>query len=132
MKLSRIEVMEESQIKKLKEAGVSTIEKLVASGTTQSGRKEIARRSRLSEKLIDRWVKHADLFRIKGVAGLKVVLLEATGVITMKDLAKQNPEKLHANMININNKKQIVERVPGMVQVRRWVTTAKKLPVNIK
>lgn len=131
-KLSRIEGIDDKSALKLKNAGITTIEKLLETGSTANGRKEISKSAKISEKLIERWVNHADLFRIKGIAGHKAELLEAVGVSTIKDLAKKKPDKIYNEMILVNDKKNLVERVPGMVQVERWVDTAKKLPSVIK
>ena len=54
---------------KLKAAGVSTVEKLLELGATAKGRDELSASTGISTKLLLNWVNHADLFRIKGVAG---------------------------------------------------------------
>ena len=46
----------------------------------------MAEATEIDEKLILKWVNHADLFRIKGVAGQFAELLEASGVDTVKEL----------------------------------------------
>jgi len=61
----------------------------------------------ISEALILKWVHHADLFRIRGVAGQYVELLEAAGVDTVVELAydhcsrswhpRSDAERLHAS-----------------------------------
>jgi predicted RecB family nuclease len=131
-KLSRIDSLDEAAMTKLKSAGITTIEKLLMEGATQANRKEISKKTKISEKLVTRWVNHADFFRIKGIAGHKSELLEAVGVMNTKDLAKANPTKLYDAMLVYNNKKHLVQRVPGMVQVERWVQTAKKIPRIVK
>lgn len=52
-------------------------------------------------------------------------LLEAAGVDTVKELARRNPENLLQAMIEANNKRKMVRRVPAMAQVTGWVETAK-------
>ena len=131
-KLSKIEGIGDSFAEKLKGAGITTIEKLLAEGATSQGRKEIAKKSKISEKLISKWVHHADLFRIKGIAGQKAELLEASGVDSVKTLAKSKPESLYTSMLQMNEKKNLVQRVPGMVQIQRWVETARKMPSVVK
>lgn len=131
-KLNKITGISPEQAVQLKSAGVTTIEKLLSHGDTRLGRKAIAQKARINEKLVGKWVHHADFFRIKGIAGLKAELLEACGVPTVNTLAKQDPDKLYEKMVKLNSKKAMVERVPGMVQVRRWVKTAKKLKPVVK
>ena len=65
---------------KFKTAGVTTVEDLLEQGATPQARKALAEKSGVAEQLVLRWVNHADLFRIKGVAGQYAELLEAAGV----------------------------------------------------
>ena len=48
----------------LKGAGISNIEQLLLAGASSKGRKELARKTGLSGKLILRWVNMCDLFRV--------------------------------------------------------------------
>ena len=131
-KLSKIEGINDTYSEKLKNAGVTTIEKLLAEGGKGDGRKAIAKKARISEKLIRKWVNHADLFRIKGIAGSKAELLEAVGINTLKDLSKKKPDQLHEKMFQVNEQKNHVQRVPGIIQVKKWVAAAKKMPAMVK
>ena len=65
---------------KLEAAGVKTVEGLLKAGADPGGRTTVAEASGISEHLILKWVNHADLFRIHGVAGEYAELLEASGV----------------------------------------------------
>ncbi|HBS05776.1 MAG TPA: DUF4332 domain-containing protein [Leptospiraceae bacterium] len=131
-KLNRIEGIDDKAAQKLKSVGITTIEKLLEQASKPQDRKQISKEARVSEKQLLKWVNHADLFRIKGIAGLKAELLEATGVDTIKELAKRKPENLYESLLEMNKKKNFVERVPGMVQVKRWVTTAKRMKPMVK
>jgi Domain of unknown function (DUF4332) len=126
-KLNKIYGINEAYSEQLKSAGVTTVEKLLLHGESREGRKAISIKARIDEKLVSRWVHHADFFRIKGIAGLKTVLLEAAGIGTVKALAGQDPDRLYEKLVKINDSKQLIERVPGIVQVRRWVKTAQRL-----
>lgn len=126
-KLNKITGITEEFALQLKSAGVTTVEKLLEHGETRQGRKAIAQKARINEKLVERWVRHADFFRIKGIAGLKAELLDACGVQTISALAKQDPDRLYESMLQYNGRKGLVERVPGIIQVRRWVRTARQL-----
>ncbi len=125
-KLDKISGINGTTAGKLKKAGVTTIEKLLSQGSTRQGRKSIAKNTRINEKNIEQWVHHADFFRIKGIAGLKADLPDAVGVNTLQKLSKQKPDKLLEGMHVANSRHKLVERVPGMVQVKRWVSEAKK------
>lgn len=131
-KLTKIYGIDDDMAIRLKSAGVTTVEKLLEHGETREGRKAIAIKARINQKQVDKWVNHADFFRVKGIAGLKAELLEQVGVPTVKHLARQDPDKLYDKMERYNERKNLVERVPGLVQVRRWVKTAKRLKPAVK
>ncbi len=132
MKLDRIDGLERKYEIKLRDMGIHTIHDLLGRAGNPAGRKLLASESKINEKMIHRWVKLADLFRIKGIAGHKAGLLEAIGVQDLRQLARQNPDRLYEDMVVINEKKRMVQRVPGLIQVRRWVDTAKEMTPLVK
>lgn len=128
MNLKEIEGIGPDFEAKLKEAGITSIEKLLEAGKTKGGRKKIADDSGISEKKVLTWVNHADLMRIKGIGGEYSELLEAAGVDTVKELAQRNAENLHAKMKEVNEKKKLTRLVPSAETLGEWVAEAKKLP----
>ena len=127
-KLETIEGIGPTYAQKLIDAGIETTEALLERGTTPKGRKELAEITDISPKLILRWINMADLFRIKGIGQEYSDLLEAAGVDTVPELAQRNPENLHSKLVEANNQKQLVRRVPGLAQITEWVAQAKQLP----
>lgn len=83
--------------------------------------------SGISEHLILKWVNHADLFRIHGVAAEYAELLEASGVDTVPELAQRNAAHLQSKMAEANEEKKLVRRVLAESEVEEWVTEAKGL-----
>ncbi|MBN2396327.1 MAG: DUF4332 domain-containing protein, partial [Candidatus Atribacteria bacterium] len=121
----------EVNAKKLKKAGISSVEKLLKMGAEPAGRKEIAGKAGLDENVILKWVNFADLFRIKGVASEYSELLEASGVDTVVELSKRVPENLIKKIEEVNQEKKLVRRVPVLSEVKKWIDQAKKLPREI-
>lgn len=115
---------------KLKKAGITTTEKLLAKGATKKGRLELAAETGISDALILTWTNHADLFRIKGVAGQFAELLEKGGVDTVKEFKMRNAENLHAKLVEVNEAggKKICGRVPAVVELQKMIDQAKELP----
>jgi predicted flap endonuclease-1-like 5' DNA nuclease len=113
---------------KLKGAGISTTEALLKEGATRAGREKIAKETGVSHALILRWVNHVDLFRLKGVQTQYAELLEASGVDSIPELAQRDPAHLHPKMVETNEKKKLVRKLPTLAQVTEWVAQAKKLP----
>ena len=114
---------------KLKAAGIRSVEALLKQGATPKGRKEIVAAG-FSKGEILRWVNHADLFRVKGVAWQYAELLEAAGVDTIVELSKRDPENLAETMVkkNASGPKKLVQLVPSPKSVKAWIAQAKKLP----
>ena len=127
-KLSYIEGIGEVYSGKLKAAGIGSADSLLKKGATPKGRKEIAEKSGISEKLILEWVNHIDLYRVRGVGSEYADLLEEAGVDTVVELAQRSPANLYAKMIEVNQQKRLVRRMPLEYQVSRWVEEAKMLP----
>jgi predicted flap endonuclease-1-like 5' DNA nuclease len=126
--LIKIEGIGEKYAMQLKMIGISTTETLLDRGRSPQGREVIAKKSDISKKLILEWVNLADLFRIKGVGEEYSDLLEEAGVDTVVELAQRNPNNLYQSVVEVNQKKKLVRKLPPQGQVRDWVKQAKKLP----
>jgi predicted flap endonuclease-1-like 5' DNA nuclease len=113
---------------KLRAAGIASVEKLLESGATAKGRDELAAKTGISLKMILTWVNHADLFRIKGIAGQFSELLEAAGVDTVPELAQRNAENLQSALAKANDEKKLSKTTPSLTQVTAWIAEAKTLP----
>ena len=66
--------------------------------------------------------------RIKGVGPQFSELLEAAGVDTVKELRNRKPENLAAKVLEINEQKHLVRRVPVLKEIIKMVNQAKELP----
>lgn len=113
---------------KLIDSGVKSMEKLLETCSTKKGRMELAEKTGISEKLILKWANHADLSRIKGIGGEYAELLEAAGVDTVPELATRKAENLYKKMVEVNEAKSLVRKLPTEKQVTGWVEQAKDLP----
>ncbi len=118
--------------KKLRNEGIKTTDELLEAGGTKNGRKELAEKTGIAERSILEWVNKADLFRIQGIGEEYSDLLEAAGVDTVVELARRNPENLHATLVGINEVKRLVRRVPNISSVEDWVNQAKLLPRKVE
>lgn len=127
-KLSLIEGIGEAYEVKLNEAGIKSIEALLDACATKKGRDALAEKTGISDKLILKWANRADLDRINGVGSEYADLLEASGVDTVPELAQRKPENLHKKMLEVNEEKKLVRKMPTLKQVEDWVEQAGKLP----
>jgi len=126
-KVEEIEGIGASYASKLEEAGVKTTDELLAACAKPAGRKALAEKTGISEKLILRWTNHADLMRIKGVAGQFAELLEAAGVDTVKEFRHRVAANLQPKLVEVNEARNLCNRVPAVSEVERMIAQAKEL-----
>jgi len=127
-RLNEIEGIGEVYRQRIEAAGISSTEKLLEAGSTPKGRKDLAEKAGVSDKLLLKWINNSDLFRIKGVGQEYADLLEQAGVDTVPELAQRKPENLHQKMTELNEQKKLVRKLPTLDQVQSWVAQAKELP----
>jgi predicted flap endonuclease-1-like 5' DNA nuclease len=128
MKLVDIEGIGPVYAAKLDAVGIRSTNALLNQGSTPEERKQLAGSTGIAEGLLLEWVNLADLYRIKGVGSEYSDLLEEAGVDTVVELAKRLPENLLAKMVEVNKAKNLVNKMPGLMQVKNWIAQAKKLP----
>lgn len=126
-KVVDIEGIGPTYAEKLGNIGIHTTSDLLEKGCTKKGRVEIAEKTSIPESLVLTWVNHADLFRIKGIAGQFSELLEAAGVDSVKEFAHRNPENLHAKLVETNEKFGLSGRVPSVETLADMIGQAKTL-----
>lgn len=130
-KLKQIEGIGDVYAARLFDIGLVTTDALLNKGATPAGRKEIAEKTGIPhEKILD-WVNRADLFRIKGVAEEYSDLLEEAGVDTVPELAQRNAVNLLSKLIEVNEAKHLVRRLPTQREVSNWIEHAKVLPRRV-
>ncbi len=130
-KLLDVEGIGPAYAAKLAAAGVGSAEALLKEGATPKGRKGLAEKAGIADTLILEWVNHVDLFRIKGVASEYADLLEEAGVDTVPELAQRSAPNLFKKMVEVNEAKKLVRKLPTEAQVADWIAQAKKLPRTI-
>ena len=112
---------------KLREAGLTDSDKLLAATATPHQRAEVASKLGVDTKEVLELANRADLARIKGVGRVYSDLLEWSGVDTVAELAQRNPENLLAK-ITESAAEHFVQRLPTQANVSDWVSQAKALP----
>lgn len=131
-KISEIEGIGAAYAEKLETAGIKTVEELLAVCGTPKGRKDMAEKTGISDKLILRWTNQADLFRIKGVGSQFAELLEAAGVDTVKEFAHRVAANLQKKMEEVNEAKNLVNRVPSVTELQKMIDQAKEMEPMIQ
>lgn len=126
-KIDQIEGIGEVYAQKLNATGVKTTEDLLAKCANKKGREAMAEETGISEKLILKWTNHADLFRVNGIAGQFAELLEAAGVDTVKEFRHRVPANLQPKLVEVNEAKNLCNRVPSVAELEKMIAQAKEL-----
>jgi len=112
--------------KTLEKAGFASVENLV--GINKDGIKDLAEKTKISEKLIDKWVEHADLMRIGGVGPEYAEVLNEIGIDSVKEFAQRNPKNTLDRIITLDKEKpDMFRRPPTLKMVEDWIDEAKKI-----
>ena len=126
-KIIDIEGIGDVYAEKLQAAGINKVSELLDKCAAPKGRKELAEATGITEKLILKWTNHADLFRINGVGPQFAELLEAAGVDTVKEFRHRVAENLQPKLVEVNEQKNICNRVPAVSEVQKMIDQAKEL-----
>jgi Domain of unknown function (DUF4332) len=116
----------------LRSEGIRTTVGLLRLANTPKQRLKIAAKVGIDDKSVLDWVTAADRMRVKGVGWEYAELLSAAGVKTVNELKFRNPQKLVDQMSQANAKCKVVQLLPSVKAVQRWIETAKKLPPVIR
>jgi hypothetical protein len=118
--------------KVLKSAGIRTTVGLLHYARTPKQRLKIAAKVGTNDKCVLDWVTAADRMRVKGVGWEYAELLCAAGVKTVNELKFRNPEKLVERMTQANGRRKLVQLMPSVKVVQRWIENAQQLPPVIR
>lgn len=127
-KIEEIEGIGPAYAERLKAAEITTTEALLEKCATKKGRESVSEITGISTTVLLKWTNHADLFRVKGVAGQFAELLEAAGVDTVKEFRHRNAENLHKALEETNAERKLTRRVPSVDQLAAMIEEAKALP----
>jgi len=116
---------------KLSGIGIETIDQYLLAAADRKGRKDLAEKTGISSKLVLEWANRADLMRVSGIGEEFSDLLAQAGVDTVNELKFRNPEHLYNSLLEINEEKKLVRRVPSLDDVTAWVASAQQLPVML-
>lgn len=130
-KVEQIEGIGKAYASKLNELGIHTTDDLLDRCATPAGRAKLFDESAIPAALILKWTNHADLMRIKGIAGQFAELLEASGVDSVKELRHRVPENLHERLQEVNDVRNLCNRVPSLAEVKDMIEQSKALEPRV-
>ena len=112
--------------KSMEKAGFLDVESLI--GLDREAIKNLAKKTKISEKLIDKWAEHADLMRIDGVGPEYAEVINEIGIDSVKELAQRNPNNTLDRIAKLDKEKPDMFRKPPTLQmITDWIDEAKKI-----
>ncbi|NVM17115.1 MAG: DUF4332 domain-containing protein [Candidatus Lokiarchaeota archaeon] len=112
--------------KTLEKAGFLDVESLI--GLDREGIKNLAKKTKISEKLIDKWAEHADLMRIDGIGPEYAEVINEIGIDSVKELAQRNPANTLERIGKLDKEKpDVFRKPPTLKMVEDWIEEAKKI-----
>jgi predicted flap endonuclease-1-like 5' DNA nuclease len=107
-------------------AGIEKLEDLMV--LTKAKIKEVAVKTKISEKMIDKWQEHANLMKIDGIGPEYADVLNQIGIDSVKELSKRDPQGVLDKIIEFDKgKPNVIRKLPTLVNVKNWVVQSKKM-----
>lgn len=76
---------------------------------------------------IQRWVSIAQLLRVANIESADAVLLEATEIYSLQDLAAQKPVRLGEKLAKNNARENILQQIPDEQKLQGWIEHAQHI-----
>lgn len=108
----------------LKTAGVETVSDLWAHAGDRSGRGTLSGTTGIPMDRLAEWARRADLMRVGEIGPRHAVLLEAAGVTSLRLLRLRSSRSLHSRLVEVNRTAKVVEVVPTVETIARWIRLA--------
>jgi predicted flap endonuclease-1-like 5' DNA nuclease len=115
-------------IQRLRGQGIKSTQELVNKASTPRERRKLTTMTGIENGKLHKWSKQAELLMINGIGVEYVALLAAAGIDSAPELALCDARALHNALVNKNNEKHLVKRIPSVHEVSCWIKQALKLP----
>ena len=123
--INSINGMSHQEATSLRRARVRTTSTFLQIAASRSGRALLSKETGISSPKLLHWAKRAELMKVKNLGRDYSDLLEAVGIESVSDLRRRNSNSLHEVIAKVNNKSQIVDRLPSEKRVGGWIEEAK-------
>jgi predicted flap endonuclease-1-like 5' DNA nuclease len=110
-----------------KQGDIRTTQDLLEQADTEEKRANLSEKTGLSEKFLLTWFQRADLMRIESVGEEYGELLTESGVHSVAELTHSKAQSLYERMQSVNAARRLVQRLPSIDQVQKWIEQAQKL-----
>jgi predicted flap endonuclease-1-like 5' DNA nuclease len=115
----------------LKVRRITTCDQLLAAAGRVEDREALARSARIAPELLRELVQLADMARVSGIGAVFGLMLEELHIEDVEGLAACDPELLHRQLREYNQRERLARRSPTPEEVADWVEQARRLPVVV-
>lgn len=124
--------VDQEQVHRLAEAGLTNVKQMMEAGGTPSGRAELSAQTGLPPEVILEFVRLSDLARIPGVKGIRARLYHDAGVDSVESMARWEPDALRRMLVEFVERTGFEGIAPLPKEAEFTVRTARKLPKVIE
>ncbi|MFK8068653.1 MAG: DUF4332 domain-containing protein [Gammaproteobacteria bacterium] len=117
---------------RLRSINIDTTERLLLGCREASRQVEVSKVVKVEPFVVGKWVSMSDMMRVSGIHGQYAELLEASGIASVGELARQDAPSLAGRMVSVNAEEHRTPTVPDSETVASWIEIAKDLPSVIK
>lgn len=117
---------------RLREINIVTTEDLLEKCCEASQQTDTSKHVKVEPFVVGKWVSMCDLMRVPGVRGQFAELLEASGIASTGELARQQGANLASTLARVNAEEHRTPTVPEVDEVSKWIDSAQKLTSIIK
>ena len=125
--LNVIKDIESSTLAKLAESQINTTKDLWKSCDTDDAIYDLAAKIGVEDFAIQRWVSISQLLRVANIEADDAVLLEATEIYSLEDLAVQKPVRLGEKLEKNNARENILAKLPDGEKLSGWIEHAQHI-----
>ena len=125
--LTVITDIESSTLAKLEAQQIQTTKQLWKHCATEDEVYALAANIGVEDFAIQRWVSIAHLLRVANIEVADAILLEATEIYSLQDLAVQKPTRLSEKLAKYNEREKILETLPDESKLAGWIEHAQHM-----
>ena len=120
MKIIEIEGIGEKYAKILEKEGIAEVENLIP--LTWREIKELAGKTKISVKLLEKWQDQAEIMELKGVGPEYSEVLNRVGIDSIKELSYRNPQNTLDRIVKFDKEQpDVVRKIPRVEDINGWV-----------
>ena len=125
--LSVIADIEASTLTKMAAQNIQTTKQLWKYCETEEAVYELATKVGVEDFSIQRWVSISHLLRVANIEANDAILLEATEIYSLEDLAAQKPVRLGEKLVKTNARESILDQMPDESKLQAWIEHAQHI-----